>query len=91
MHLFDAGSPSTTSRQASRRGASAALVKVHLCLACYRAELEAAVCTTGTLRGSQRALATERVLEGLQAAEGDELRDVGFASESGEHACEVCG
>ncbi|MEJ7567987.1 MAG: hypothetical protein WKF41_06950 [Gaiellaceae bacterium] len=34
---------------------------------------------------------TERSLECLEAAEGEELRHVGFAAEGGEHSCEVGG
>ena len=41
--------------------------------------------------GSGRALGIERMLRRQQAAEGEELRYVRFASEGGEHAGEVGG
>ena len=41
--------------------------------------------------GSESEFGTERSLERLEAAEGKELRHVGFTAEGGEHSCEVGG
>ena len=45
----------------------------------------------GASSASEAELGTERLLEPLEAAEGDQLRHVGFAAEGGEHAREVGG
>lgn len=90
MHLSMLVPSSRTSRRATRRGCRTALVK---CICVPPAIAVNAGCDSHDrlASDSERELATQCVLECLQAAEGDEFRNVLLASEGGEHAREIGG
>ena len=90
MHLFDAGSASLTSSRASRQGCVAHFQKC-ICVSPVIVVSSGCDCTIVSRSGSERELATECVLDCLESAEGDELRNVLLASECGEHARQIGG